>query len=131
MSKAAKMENVSHRITCPRWVSKEMRPTYKELVRHLRERASYAAVDEGLIRVYIETLGNLRACQAVVNMEGVLIDTPQGPKSHPSMVAQGSLSGTLTKVSSALAIGPAARKRLQLVESNDKKPKSSPWAKSA
>ena len=99
---------------------------YAVIVSHLQEANNWQEVDMQMVEMLAQTYGDIQRERALLVGEGSIVDSDQGPKKNPRCTVINELQGQYRGLASALGLGAAARRRLQIEISEEVE---NPWAR--
>lgn len=105
----------------PAWLSKDAKAIWRHVAPILiEERRTLTEADLGTLESYVTATGAVREMQRILNREGSIITTPNGPKRHPAIGVQNAAMQTARLCAAELGLTPVSRSRPSIREdSND------------
>ena len=71
----------------PKWLSPEAQKEWRRVAPLLADRLTDS--DYGMLESYCTAVGSIRELQVILNKEGLIVETENGPKPHPASRMQG------------------------------------------
>ncbi len=104
----------------PSWLSKHAKAEWKRVAPILTlERKVLTEADLGTLESYCTATGTVRECQKTLNLDGLIIQSPNGPKRHPALGIQNAAMTTARLCAGELGLTPVSRSRPSIRESPD------------
>ena len=101
-------------VAVPKGLSKGAQDYYRMIVGHLQESGNWQEVDARMVEMLVRTHEAILEEDARLAKEGRVVESDQGPKKHPSCTILHELHAQYRGMASALGLGAAARRRLQI-----------------
>ena len=111
------------RPVCPRWISKQAKRAWKELIPQLDAMGVLTRVDRNALIRYTQTWASWRRCVEFINKHGESYPMkdkagqPVGFKAFPQVKIANELAVQLGKLEQQFGLTPSARTRLEVIDS--------------
>ena len=105
----------------PKWLSAEAQKEWRRVVPLIADRLTES--DFGMVESYCVAVATVRECQAILNREGLIVETEHGPKSHPAVRMQNQAMTSVKGLGAELGLSPKSRRH----SSDVPKPETNGW----
>lgn len=99
----------------PSWLSSEAKKEWRRVMPILVERRILTTADLGSLESYCTSIGAMREAQAILNVEGLILDG----KRHPAFGIMNAAQTTARLAASVLGLTPVDRSRPAIREDGD------------
>ncbi|MCE6960572.1 phage terminase small subunit P27 family [Cereibacter sphaeroides] len=106
-------------LAAPAWLSEAARAEWERVMPILAGRKILTVADLGSLENYCCATGTVRECEAMLQAEGRVIETPTGPKRHPAGGIQADAMTRARLLAAELGLTPVSRSRPAIREDDD------------
>jgi P27 family predicted phage terminase small subunit len=99
----------------PAWLSDEGKAEWRRVLPLLMERSILSRADLSTLASYCAAFGQVQQCQKILNDEGLVIESNQGPRGHPAAVVQHRAQSQMRQYAAELGLTPVSRSRAAVV----------------
>lgn len=103
----------------PSWMSKDSKAEWKRVFPVLRERRILTVADLGALENYCVALGQVREMERMLQDEGHVINSDNGPKKHPAVAVQADAMTRARLLAAELGLTPVSRSRPSVRKDED------------
>lgn len=95
----------------PRWLSQEACAEWRRVTPILAERRILTTADLGNLENYCVAIGQVRECERLIQLNGLVLDTDNGPKRNPAFGMQSDAMTRARLLAAELGLTPVSRSR--------------------
>ena len=103
----------------PPWMSDAAKAEWKRIMPALSRRGIVSETDLGQLESYCIAFGQAREAEAMLARDGLVIDSPQGPKRHPAVGVMQTAMGEARRIAAEFGLTPVSRARLASDDDGD------------
>src|SRR5689334_12162152 len=114
--------------TAPIELCAEGKTLYEEIVSTLPKNF-LNNLDVTAVQICADAAAGMRKCQRILNGEGILVESPQGVKQNPALLAYSKYSDLFRRYADDLGLTPASRSKLALMKFKQEEEEADPLLK--
>lgn len=95
----------------PAWLSRLGKAEWRKVTPILVERGHLTDADLGTLAAYADAAGQLAEATRLVNREGMVVATANGPRKHPAISIQINARNQVRQLAAELGLTPVSRSR--------------------
>jgi P27 family predicted phage terminase small subunit len=108
--------------TCPRppaWLSKDAKGEWRRIMPLLVRRRILTDADMGSVENYCVAIGQVRAMQRTIDVQGHVVETKRGLRAHPAVKIQSDAMTRARLLAAELGLTPVSRSRPAIRDEQD------------
>lgn len=103
----------------PSWLSRPAKAEWKKVAPILVERGHLTNADLGTLAAYADAAGQLAEATTIINREGMVVMTKNGPRKHPAISIQSNARNQVRQLAAELGLTPVSRSRPSIRDEDD------------